>query len=104
MATLKECFLASLDRMVGWEHGFGDTKSEHTQEFYVGWGTKMAIVGSDGRVRALGGSWWVVHRYDGSGKLLSRDRMRDTVKDGEYVVYGKKDAYEAYRNQPGGRS
>lgn len=101
MATLKQRLLASLDRLVGWESQNGSSDSEYTQNFYTDWGVKMAIVDNDGHVRALGGSLWVIHRYDGKGNLLSRIPMRNTLKKGEQVVYGAPKAYEAYRNQPG---
>ena len=101
MASLKERFLASIDRLIGWDSQSGRSNFEHTQDFYTNKGVKMAIVDRDGRVRALGGSLWVVHRYDGEGNLLSRIPVRKMLKEGERVIYGQAKAYEAYDNQPG---
>jgi hypothetical protein len=87
--------------LIGWESQTGSSDSEHTQNFYTDWGVKMAIVDNGGHVRALGGSLWMVHRYDGKGNLLSRLPMRKSLQKGERVVYGHTKAYEAYHNQPG---
>lgn len=100
MATMKERFLALLDQFIGWDHQYGETESEHTQDFYVDLGVKMAIVDNNGHVRALGGSCWVTHLYDGKGNLVSRTSMRKTLKKDEHIVYGNINVYEAYRDQP----
>jgi len=98
MATLKERFLASIDRLIGSDcECFGN---EHTRDFYISHGTKMAIICPDGNIRAMGGSRWVQHCYGDNGQLLSRTPMRKTVKEGECIVYGHTKVDEAYRNQP----
>ncbi len=97
MVTRMQRLLASLDALLlGWEVQTGSKKSGYEQNFYTGWGRRMAIVTKDGEVRVLGGSWWVVHHYDGQGNLLSRIRMRDTLKEGEQIIYGDRAVSDAY--------
>ena len=100
MATLKEHFLAFFDRLAGWDHQFGETKSEHTRDFYTTRGVKMAIISKDGHIRCLGGSRWITHQYDAKGNLLSRTLKRKILKKDELIVYGEDNVYEAYINQP----
>jgi hypothetical protein len=99
MATLKERFLAVIDRLVG-PTDSGKDGDGYRENYYSLLGRKMAIVKEDGSVRALGNSWWIVHTYDNAGNLLSRKRMAKTLQPGERVVYGMRKAYEAYDKQP----
>lgn len=98
MAILKERFLSLIDLLIGSDcECFG---AEHTRDFYISHGTRFAIISPDGNIRAMGGSRWVVHRYNDNGKLLSRTLMCKTVEKGERIIYGREKVDEAYRNQP----
>ena len=100
MPSFTERFLAAIDRWIGYDWTHNTATTDWEKDFYTSWGIKMAIVSRDGRIRTMGSSFWVVHRYDAKGNLISRIPMRKMLKEGDRIIYGKKKVYEAYRKQP----
>ena len=85
-------FLASLDRFIHESFKMtrdGGHSSEGTSWYYwKGWGRRCLIVGPDNKVRYLGYSFAVRHRYDKSGSLLDRTRMPKWANPEDHVFYG----------------
>lgn len=103
MATRLERLLAAFDKIFcgHWDRSTpGHDGAAYDETYWSDVGRKFCIVDKNGNVSVLGNSFWVRHRYDAEGKLLSRKRMVESAGPDERIVYGHDRVYEAYRNQP----
>lgn len=103
MATRLERLLAAFDKVF---YAYpdrctpGHDGAAYEEMYWSGLGRKFCIVDKVGNVSTLGNSFWIRHRYDMAGKLLSRKRILESAGPDDRIVYGHDLVYETYRDQP----
>ena len=66
--------------------GDGHEDQPHTWIYFATIGSRIGIVGVDGRMHTIMGYFAVRHHYDGQGNLLQRVPVRKDLKQGERLV------------------
>ncbi len=67
----------------------GPHEASRVKSFWLGWGTRFAIINKEGQIRAVGHSWQVEHLFDSEGYLIGRKRYVKLLRPGEQVIYGQ---------------
>ena len=86
----KDRFLAAIDRIFGHDSAYMTEDGGYESSYHIGLGREMLIFNANGEVRFQGRSWWVKHKYDEKGKLVSRTVLRKNLAPGEQIFFGKK--------------